>query len=397
MKWLLGLTLLICGIRIEAVRGADVLPSYFYTDFEVDSGWHEGAWAGSETALHLTQGTAAIVLVDEPFGQVAELPAGEPVAILSIATTPVQRAATIHAEFWARPPVSSVESGTEFFNLGGAVLGFFRAGEGEGEVYAMHGGGDRDNVWISTGVRVPLDARGTAANWTQFGIRLRRDEQRWDLLIDGGKVLAGLRTVSLPGNDTLPFWFFGDAARPMRLDGVFLSSVAPEIMEKLQAARTRRIARRQTNAGRILYPQIVTRVKPTKELRKAAQPALTQGQAPALRGWRLTLETGGRTYERPEPDPKAEPNAPRIIPYAPGYDDNGKPLPLKIRITADAELKPGVDLSKLRWQVAEWIGWPDKLGKVLQSGDFRTGLVQEVVSPPEGARKATSVGVWVVP
>ena len=109
------------------------------------------------------------------------------------------------------------------------------------------------------------------------------------------------------------------------------------------------------------------------------------------------METGGRTYERPEPDPKAEPNAPRIIPYAPGYDDNGKPMPLKIRITADAELKPGVDLSKLRWQVAEWIGWPDKLGKVLQSGDFRTGLVQEVVSPPEGARKATSVGVWVVP
>ncbi len=337
------------------------------------------------------------MLEDSPFGQVAELPAGEPVAILSIATTPVQRAATIHAEFWARPTVSSVESGTEFFNLGGAVLGFFRAGEGEGEVYAMHGGGDRDNVWISTGVRVPLDGKGTAANWTQFGIRLRRDEQRWDLLIDGRKVLAGLRTVSLAENDKLPFWLFGDATRPMRLDGIFLSCVAPEIIEKLQAARTQRIARRQASAGKILYPQIVTRVKPTKELRKAAQPALTQGGAPALRGWSVTLDTGRHTYESPKPDPKADPNAPGIIAYAPGYDDEGKPLPLKMRITADAELKPGVDLSKLRWKVAEWIGWPDKLGKVLQSGDFRTGLVQEVVSPPEDARKATSVGVWVIP
>ena len=397
MKWLLGLALLICGICLQAVLGADALPSYFYTDFEADSGWHEGAWAGSETALRLAQGTAAIVLEDAPFGQVAELPAAEPVAILSIETTPVQRAATIHAEFWARPAVSPAENGTEFFNLGGAVLGFFRAGEGEGEVYAMHGGGDRDNVWISTGVRVPLDAKGTVVNWTQFGIRLRRDEQRWDLLIDGEKVLAGLRTVSLPGNDMLPFWFFGDATRPMRLDGIFLSSVAPEILEKLQAARAQRIARRQANAGKILYPQIVTRVKPTNALRKAAQPALTQGQAPTLRGWRLTLDTGRQTYESPKPDPKADPNAPGIIAYAPGYDDNGKPLPLKMRITADAELKPGVDLSKLRWQVQEWIGWPDKLGKVLQSGDFRTGLVQEVVSPPEDARKATSVGVWVVP
>ena len=397
MKWVLGLALLICGIGVEVVRGADVLPSYFYTDFEADSGWHEGAWSGSETALRLTQGSAAIVLEDAPFGQVAELPASEPIATLSIATTPVQRAATIHAEFWARPPVSSVESGTEFFNLGGAVLGFFRVGEGEGEVYAMHGGGDRDNMWISTGVRVPLDGNGTAANWAQFGIRLRRDEQRWDLLIDGGKVLAGLRTVSLAGNDPLPFWFFGDATHPMRLDGIFLSSVAPEVMEKLQAGRAQRIARRQANPRKIPHPQIVTRVKPTKELRKAAQPALTQGQAPALRGWRLTLETGGRTYESPRPDPKADPTVPGIIAYAPGYDDDGKPLPLKIRITADAELKPGVDLSKLRWQVAEWIGWPDKLGKVLQSGNFRTGLVQEVVSPPEDARKATSVGVWIVP
>ena len=210
-------------------------------------------------------------------------------------------------------------------------------------------------------------------------------------------MLAGLRSVTLPGNDRLPFWFFGDATRPLRLDGVFLSSVAPEVMEKLQAARAERIARRQANAGKILHPQIVTRVQPANELRKVIQTAPSPPQMPQLRGWKLTLETGGRTYESPKPDAKADPNAPGIIAYAPGYDDDGKPLPLKMRITADAELKPGVDLAKLRWQVAELLGWPDKLGKVLQSGDFRTGLVQEVVSPPADARKATSVGVWVVP
>ena len=274
IKWHVGLALLVGGICVEALLGADALPSYFYADFEADTGWHEGAWAGSETAMRLTQGTAAIVLDDAPFGQVAELPAAEQGAILSIETTPVQRAAMIHAEFWARPAASPLESGREFFDFGGAIIGFFRAEDGEGEIHALHGGGDRDNVWISTGVRVPLDAKDTAVTWTQFGIRLRRDEQRWELLIDGRKVLAGLRTVSLPGNDKLPFWFFGDASRPMRLDGIFLSSVAPEIMEKLQAARTQRIARRQANAGKILHPQIVTRVKRTDELRKAVQTTL---------------------------------------------------------------------------------------------------------------------------
>jgi hypothetical protein len=70
---------------------------------------------------------------------------------------------------------------------------------------------------------------------------------------------------------------------------------------------------------------------------------------------------------------------------------------LKIRIVAAAALKPGVDLSKLRWQLAEMLGWPDKLGRILQSGDFRTGLVQEVISPPEDARKATQVSIFVAP
>ena len=92
-RWLAVLVFLSWMPDAGLIRGADVLPSYFHTDFEADSGWHEGPWAGSETALRLTQGTAAIVLEDAPFGQVAELPASEPGAILSIETIPVQRAA----------------------------------------------------------------------------------------------------------------------------------------------------------------------------------------------------------------------------------------------------------------------------------------------------------------
>ena len=391
------LTLLACLCALGTVCGRDGLPAYLYVDFEADSGWSEGAWTRTDSALRLTQGAAAIVSDDDPFGQVAELHGSKDFAALAVETSPMQRVATVHAEFWARPASASAEKGTEFFNLGGAVVGFFRAGDGEGEIYAMHGGGDRENVWISTGVRVPLDGSGTAVDWTQFGIRLRRDEQRWDLLIDGGKVLAGLRVVSLPGNEKLPCSFFGDATRPLRLDGIFLSSVAPDVMEKLQIARTQRIARRNASAGKVVHPQIVTRAKPANELRKTVQAAVPQDETPQLRGWTVTLETGGRIYQSPKQDSGKEPGTPNIIAYAPGYDEQGKPLPLKIRIVADTELKPGVDLSKLRWQVAELLGWPDKIGKVLQSGDFRTGLVQEVVSPPEDARKATRVSINVVP
>ena len=54
-----------------------------------------------------------------------------------------------------------------------------------------------------------------------------------------------------------------------------------------------------------------------------------------------------------------------------------------------------MDLSRLRWQVAELKGWPDKIGEIAGHGDFRTGLVQRFTLTPEWARRATRVAVWM--
>ena len=70
-------------------------------------------------------------------------------------------------------------------------------------------------------------------------------------------------------------------------------------------------------------------------------------------------------------------------------------MPQTLTITADAVLKPGTDLSRLRWRVAELKGYPDKIGEIAGQGDFRSGLVQTFKFTPEWARKATQVLVWV--
>jgi len=106
------------------------------------------------------------------------------------------------------------------------------------------------------------------------------------------------------------------------------------------------------------------------------------------------MHVGDREYRGPADRLDQPSDSPKIIAFAPGTDDAGNPLPQRITITANAELRPGLNLRKLRWAHRELLGL-EKYGATISEGDFRTGLVQEVTVPPEWSRKATAVLIRV--
>ena len=216
--------------------------------------------------------------------------------------------------------------------------------------------------------------------------------------MNGAEVLAGFR--ALPGEAAgLPLWLYGQETQPTRVDDLLVTTVEPEDLEKLIEWQQRRTAR---GGGQALAPpgaRLVTRAVPASKLR-SMQPVIREASQrlvkPTLRAWEMALQIGDATF-KPGPLTEIEGRKTSLLIYSPRYDDSGRPLPGTLTITADAEVRPGVDLSRLRWMISEMKKWPDELGEVVAAGDFRTGLVQEATIPPEWIRKATAVQVWVPP
>jgi len=371
-------------------------PDYFFADFEAENGWALGPLPEKESAVRPLQGKVEISAEPEEVSrQVLRLGPGEnfPVAYVDAARFAAQR--VVYCEVLAKPYAVDENRDEEFLDFGGAILGFFRVGQ-QGEVRGLYAKSPQENVWISTGLRFDLGPDGLPTRWLRIAIRLDRVAGTWSVTINDVPAVAALRTVSLPADSPLPLWLYGDAAHPTFFDDLLISPTAPEELEKLLALPARPATFDPQRPGQ----QIVTHSKPTPELRRvqesAAKPEnLPVRQSPlALRGWHLSLDTGRQKIDKPLPLADRKNDA-GIIAYAPGYDDEGRPLPLVITITADAELRPGVDLSRLRWQVAELKGWPDKIGEIAGQGDFRNGLVQTFTLTPEWARRATRVMVWV--
>jgi len=117
---------------------------------------------------------------------------------------------------------------------------------------------------------------------------------------------------------------------------------------------------------------------------------------PALRGW-TALDFGEGLIYKSGPEIDLNGRKVSLLVYGTTYDEEGKPLPATVTITADAELRPGTDLSRIRWLMAEATNWPDELGDVLAVGDFSTGLVQTIRVPGEWTAKSTGHYVWVRP
>lgn len=319
-------------------------------------------------------------------GQALELLPSLPAAALFFDAQPVANRATVYAEVFARPVTGDASRGGEVLDFGGAVLGFFREGT-VGELCALSSKSATESVWISTGVQVPVTAAGISTKWLRLGIRLNRRSGRWDLVVNGRPVLAGLRAV--PRAAGLKLWLYGHSSAPVWIDDVLISSIPPDELERRLA---RDAAARRLPALPAAGPQIVRRAQSSERLRGNA-PVLRDAQGDiVIEDWHLSLSDGNRTYEATMTATSDD----QITAYSPAYDEAGNALPMQLTITADAMLEPGADLRRLVWEIRELVGWK-KYGALLMEGDFRTGLVQVVTLPPEITRKATAVRLGLDP
>ena len=374
------------------------LPAYYFADFEADGGWKLGAVSSTKAAVQLVQGAAEIAAVPEKDSQqVLALGPSTPFAAVFVDTLAVGKAPVVFCELLAKPASINEASDAEFFDFGGAVLGFFRVGN-HGELRALYDRAKEESVWISTGARFELAKDGSPVDWLQILVRLDRRTGRWDLRVNSVALVNGLQ--ALKGEAAgLPFWLYGQETEASRFDDVLFTTVEPANLEKLLALDRARKVESRSLATLREAPKVVTQTKPSTELRNA-QPMIQKAEreltVPVLRGWDETLQIGATTYK---PGPEVEINGRKtsLLVYAPGYDDEGKPLAGVITITADAELRPGTDLSRIRWLMAEVKKWPDELAEIFAAGNFRTGLVQTIHVPGEWTRKATMNSVWVQP
>ena len=389
---------LMLGWVNPAPNAKAALPAYLFADFESAADWATGRLPLERAGFHLIQGSAEVVaLAEKDSAQVLELGPSEPFAAVFVETTAVAKAPVVFCEMLVQPPAVDTGMDAEFLDFGGAIVGFFRQGA-RGELRVLFARSAEESVWISSGLTFPLDEGGRAAEWMRIAIRLDRRTERWSLRVNGAEVLAGFR--ALPGEAAgLPLWLYGQETQPTRVDDLLVTTVEPEDLEKLIEWQQRRTAR---GGGQALAPpgaRLVTRAVPASKLR-SMQPVIREASQrlvkPTLRAWEMALQIGDATF-KPGPLTEIEGRKTSLLIYSPRYDDAGRPLPGTLTITADAEVRPGVDLSRLRWMISEMKKWPDELGEVVAAGDFRTGLVQEATIPPEWIRKATAVQVWVPP
>jgi hypothetical protein len=374
------------------------LPAYLFTDFEAAAGWKTGALTAPRAGVQVVQGAAAIVAMeDKDSAQVLELEPSTPFAAVFVATTAVAKAPVVFCEMLVQPVAVAADQDAEFLDFGGAVVGFFRQGTG-GEVRVLFARSAEESVWISSGQTFAVDESGRAAEWLRIAIRLDRRTERWSLRLNGTEVFNGLR--GLPGQAAgLPLWLYGQEAAATRVDDLLVTTVEPAALEQMIEWQQRRSARSRTANGAANGAKLVTRALPSREVR-SLQPGICEAAqrlvTPTLHAWQVELRIGDTTF-KPAPGTESTGEKPSFLIYSPRYGDDGQPLPGELTITADAELRPGVDLSRLRWMVAEMKGSPDDLGEVVNAGDFRTGLVQSATIPAEWIRKATSVFVWAAP
>jgi hypothetical protein len=383
-------------VCVASFCASAALPSYSFVNFEADSGWKAGPFPQDKPSMRLVQGAASIVAVSEPDSrQLLQLGPSKPFPALFIDSSAAAKGLVAYCELLAKPVAVDEQGGQEFFDFGGAVLGFFRAGN-SGEIRALFAKSKDESVWISTGIRFALDNSGLPAQWMRICVKLNRKSGRWDLLINGAQALSGLQAI--PGEpEGLPFWLYGDESAPSLFDDILLSTEDPDRLEKMILWQAERKKRLQSLAAGRKSAKTVVQSMENSQLRQQ-QPgintATSQLTAPVLRGWHAVLENNGQTIEDKGGGQNVGGMNISVVPFAPAFDAHNNPLPMTLTLVADAELKPGADLSKIRWIVAEMKKWPDVLGETMATGNFSTGLVQSVPITGKWVQKATLTYVW---
>ena len=370
---------------------------YHLVRFEKNEGYQAGDFKGSGGGLQLLQGDARIVRDDgDEAAQHLETVAGNPYASIYFHGQRVSRDQKTYYEVWVRPSASSMAKSEEFMDLDGAVLGFFAAGPGEPTTFhAYHALPEHEGYWVSTGVSAAVGPSGMTQEWLRIGICQNLATGTWDLEIGGEVVLREIRNTQTPQKDAIHLWLLGHDTGVNHFDDLLVSPVKPD---SLRLGETKPLAParsvKQGHAGNLdrTGERKVGRKQSDEERRRhdAGMPSGMAKTPPKSFDFEMEIIGGGTQHGKF--DGKAsDPNQSFLL-YSPQYDDDGNPLPLKVRIQCDTELAEGVDLSKILWAVTEMPkkGDTEPL-KVIAHGTFKSGFTQIAEIPSEWANKATQI------
>ncbi|MGC1479575.1 MAG: hypothetical protein WA771_03660 [Chthoniobacterales bacterium] len=369
---------------------------YFETSFEIEEGYAEGELANPDLPWGVVTGAAEVVEDDAVDGEQAlRLVPGDPTARVRLQSRTLAESDQLFVDFWVRPVATEGEM--ECLDFDGALIGFTRAGEdgNEGEVKVFHATSDVAGHWIATGKRFALNAEGVAEHMIRVTVLRDHGTGSWHLWLDGEVAFQNVRALPADRENVRSVWLFGDETAGMLVDRFYLGAINPFLFrhgaERFGNSGVRRAA---TD-----FPQIVGR---RTEPRRTALPNMQFPPGPltepVLRGYRFEGKQGDEVnVAKTVVNFLDGSDRTRISAFAPRYDDAGNPLPMDITFVADVELKAGVDLRRVFWEVRRLPKqWEPRIdGELLKRGNFDGTLARVVTIDGEDVRKGMSVDVTV--
>lgn len=381
------LTAGIAFLSLHVLAAAEHLP-YSFTNFEDRQEYPAGPWRDGAAGLQVTT----------PEARVAEGSSDEESRhlLVSGAVAQVGRRFTgdgqTHLELWARPRAEQPGEGAEFLDFDGAALALFATGEREAEFHALHITEDDKGYWIATGTRVRLQGGGSE-KWHSVHIIQHWEQGTWDLALDGVRVLEGIGRGTCADGPAFALWLYGTrAGETCAFDDVLVSSLPPDELEKQMALAKRLRAPPWSDSlspDKRVGPQ--TQDARRRQHQQSSPKRAAMGQIKSLE-MRVEVVGGGRHIGEFESKEKSGEMS-KFALYTPGYDEDGKPKPLQVRLSCDAQLEEGASLADIEWAIT---GTPKDEGKdgrmlVVLRGTFEKGPTLVATVPAEWSNKPLSI------
>ncbi len=368
---------------------------YFFFNFEAPV-YSVGLLKSPSRGLTVLQGKAEIAAAAKSGSkQHLVLKSGDPYSAVLLKAPRFAGAARMYLELWIKPSATKAEAGEEFLDFDGAPVGFFSTEDkGLAELHVFHQTTSTEGVWLSTGQHLRIDDSGVCLDWHRLNLEHDLANDTWSLAVDGVYAIAGVRRSSAKSSDAFECWLFGQSTGDCAFDDWLIASVPPDELEAaILVNRSKRLTPRpQPFTGN---RKLSSDKQPLKRRQQhVPQPGDLPQAKPDIGSFKVTVIGGGRHLaETKVSDQKGKPQ--RYAFYAPEYDEQGKPLPLKVEIRCDEALRRGVDLTQIQWAITELRtdANANKQIPVLVHGTFATGPTQVGQMPSEWSKKPLSVFV----
>jgi hypothetical protein len=342
---------------------------YYSTSFETEDGYRPGPVAGISSPWKVDR-KPVLVSNEDYYGgrQSLRIPAATPFGQVHLTSKMLAHASELFVDFYVRP--FATEKDIEFLDFDGAMLAFVRHENG-GEFLVYHALDATRGTWISTGRRFGLDSDGRTKNWLRVTVQRNFAAGTWNLYVNSELLFYSVRALPPDSNTARSVYFAGYEDGDLWMDDFYIGEPNPflvtsEVVES--PANTEAPEARQ-------YPQTVgsftqARAQSRIEQQKQATETSKLHVEPKLQKWAVEGKQGGEE-SIPKKWISLDGTAPELIAFAPRFDEKGKPLPMEVTLTADIELRPGVDLRRLHWTISRLRSkWEGPSGKVLHSGTF---------------------------